>query len=201
MPRSGVAGSYGTSRFNFLRHGQTSPQQPCHFAFPPAAWGSRFSTSSQLGFGLMPRLGDAAVVIVLLVFLCRDIQETQMKYLSEWDQWKRYSSNSWKRFVEKAREMTSHLELWREDIRSIEGTTHPTLCAFSSAALLRAWGTRTASFSLTSSWNPAVPSTMSGATAQLGLAEPVCVFVTRKITDVFLSLPVVGVILECPPLL
>ncbi|XP_055265548.1 transmembrane channel-like protein 7 isoform X2 [Moschus berezovskii] len=50
----------------------------------------------------------------------RDIQETQMKYLSEWDQWKRYSSKSWKRFIEKAREMTTHLELWREDIRSIE---------------------------------------------------------------------------------
>lgn len=45
-----------------------------------------------------------------------------MKYLSEWDQWKRYSSKSWKRFLEKAREMTTHLELWREDIRSIEGT-------------------------------------------------------------------------------
>uniref|UniRef100_A0A2K6GHY7 Transmembrane channel-like protein n=1 Tax=Propithecus coquereli TaxID=379532 RepID=A0A2K6GHY7_PROCO len=51
----------------------------------------------------------------------RDIQETQMKYLSEWDQWKRYSSKSWKRFLEKAHEMTTHLELWREDIRSIEG--------------------------------------------------------------------------------
>ncbi|XP_069920880.1 transmembrane channel-like protein 7 isoform X2 [Oryctolagus cuniculus] len=51
----------------------------------------------------------------------RDIQETQMKYLSEWDQWKRYSSKSWKRFLEKAREMTTHLELWRDDIRSIEG--------------------------------------------------------------------------------
>ncbi|XP_026953920.1 transmembrane channel-like protein 7 [Sagmatias obliquidens] len=51
----------------------------------------------------------------------RDIQETQMKYLSEWDQWKRYSSKSWERFIEKAREMTTHLELWRKDIRSIEG--------------------------------------------------------------------------------
>ncbi|VTJ52018.1 Hypothetical predicted protein [Marmota monax] len=45
-----------------------------------------------------------------------------MKYLSEWDQWKQYSSKSWKRFLEKAREMTTHLELWRKDIRSIEGT-------------------------------------------------------------------------------
>ncbi|XP_006876032.1 PREDICTED: transmembrane channel-like protein 7 [Chrysochloris asiatica] len=44
-----------------------------------------------------------------------------MKYLSEWDQWKQYSSKSWKRFLEKAHEMTTHLELWREDIRSIEG--------------------------------------------------------------------------------
>lgn len=47
-----------------------------------------------------------------------------MKYLSEWDQWKRYSSKSWKRFLEKAREMTTHLELWRKDIRSIEGRAH-----------------------------------------------------------------------------
>ncbi|XP_055994879.1 transmembrane channel-like protein 7 [Sorex fumeus] len=44
-----------------------------------------------------------------------------MKYLSEWDQLKRYSSKSWKRFLEKAREVTSHLELWRDNIRSIEG--------------------------------------------------------------------------------
>lgn len=50
-----------------------------------------------------------------------------MKYLSEWDQWKRYSSKSWKRFLEKAREMTTHLELWRDDIRSIGGTTPHTL--------------------------------------------------------------------------
>ncbi|XP_004604367.2 transmembrane channel-like protein 7 [Sorex araneus] len=44
-----------------------------------------------------------------------------MKYLSEWDQLKRYGSKSWKRFLEKAREVTSHLELWRDNIRSIEG--------------------------------------------------------------------------------
>lgn len=60
----------------------------------------------------------------LVFFKCRNIQETQMKYLSEWDQWKRYSSKSWKRFLEKAREMTTHLELWRKDIRSIEGRAH-----------------------------------------------------------------------------
>ncbi|XP_006892776.1 PREDICTED: transmembrane channel-like protein 7 [Elephantulus edwardii] len=51
----------------------------------------------------------------------RDIQETQLKYLSEWDQWKQYSSRSWKRFLEKVHEITAHLELWQEDIRSIEG--------------------------------------------------------------------------------
>lgn len=64
------------------------------------------------------------MVIVMFIFQCRDIQETQMKNLSEWDQWKRYSSKSWKRFREKAREMAAHLELWREDIRSIDGTCH-----------------------------------------------------------------------------
>lgn len=58
-----------------------------------------------------------------------------MKYLSEWDQWKRYSSKSWKRFLEKAREMTTHLELWRKDIRSIEGRAHLLLVPPGQAAL------------------------------------------------------------------
>lgn len=68
--------------------------------------------------------GDVSTVIVMFIFQCRDIQETQVKYLSEWDQWKRHSSKSWKRFTEKAREMAAHLELWRDDIRSIDGTCH-----------------------------------------------------------------------------
>ncbi|XP_036266226.1 transmembrane channel-like protein 7 isoform X3 [Pipistrellus kuhlii] len=65
----------------------------------------------------------------------REIQETQMKYLSEWDQWKRYSSKSWTRFLEKAREMTTHLELWREDIRSI-GDIQCTVYPISSSGLI-----------------------------------------------------------------
>lgn len=60
-----------------------------------------------------------------------------MKYLSEWDQWKRYSSKSWKRFLEKAREMTTHLELWRKDIRSIEGRAHLLLASLQAKQL---WG-------------------------------------------------------------
>ncbi|XP_038619782.1 transmembrane channel-like protein 7 isoform X2 [Tachyglossus aculeatus] len=51
----------------------------------------------------------------------REIQETQTQYLSEWDQWKQYSSKSWKKFIDEAKELSSHLELWRNDIRSIEG--------------------------------------------------------------------------------
>nr|XP_020821055.1 transmembrane channel-like protein 7 isoform X2 [Phascolarctos cinereus] len=51
----------------------------------------------------------------------REIQEAQVKYLSEWDQWKQYSTKSWKRFIEEAKELASHLELWKNDIRSIEG--------------------------------------------------------------------------------
>nr|XP_023472019.1 transmembrane channel-like protein 7 isoform X3 [Equus caballus] len=82
------------------------------------------SYSSQLEGGITENLNSQSIRKYALNISekrrLRDIQETQMKYLSEWDQWKRYSSNSWKRFVEKAREMTSHLELWREDIRSIE---------------------------------------------------------------------------------
>uniref|UniRef100_A0A2K5EUU9 Transmembrane channel-like protein n=1 Tax=Aotus nancymaae TaxID=37293 RepID=A0A2K5EUU9_AOTNA len=83
------------------------------------------SYSSQLKDGIAANLSSQSIREYALNISekrrLRDIQETQMKYLSEWDQWKRYSSKSWKRFLEKAREMTTHLELWREDIRSIEG--------------------------------------------------------------------------------
>ena len=72
-----------------------------------------------------------------------------MKYLSEWDQWKRYSSKSWKRFIGKAREMTTYLELWRKDIRSIEGTIPPTLHVLLCGRLLYL-GESTALFSLPS---------------------------------------------------
>nr|KAF6442603.1 transmembrane channel like 7 [Rousettus aegyptiacus] len=82
------------------------------------------SYSSQLEGGITENLNSQSIRKYALNISekrrLRDIQETQMKYLSEWDQWKRYSSKSWKRFIEKAREMTTHLELWREDIRSIE---------------------------------------------------------------------------------
>nr|XP_031543147.1 transmembrane channel-like protein 7 [Vicugna pacos] len=83
------------------------------------------SYSSQLEGGMTENLDSQSIRKYALNISekrrLRDIQETQMKYLSEWDQWKRYSSKSWKRFIEKAREMATHLELWREDIRSIEG--------------------------------------------------------------------------------
>ncbi|XP_049999326.1 transmembrane channel-like protein 7 isoform X3 [Alexandromys fortis] len=83
------------------------------------------SYSSQLDGGITENLNSQSIRKYALNISekrrLRDIQETQMKYLSEWDQWKRYSSKSWKRFLEKAREMTTHLELWRKDIRSIEG--------------------------------------------------------------------------------
>ncbi|XP_044534998.1 transmembrane channel-like protein 7 [Gracilinanus agilis] len=51
----------------------------------------------------------------------REIQEAQIKYLSDWDQWKQYSTKSWKKFIEETKELASHLELWRNDLRSIEG--------------------------------------------------------------------------------
>ncbi|KAF3819000.1 hypothetical protein GH733_012417 [Mirounga leonina] len=83
------------------------------------------SYSSQLEGGITENLNSQSIRKYALNISekrrLRNIQETQMKYLSEWDQWKRYSSKSWKRFIGKAREMTTHLELWREDIRSIEG--------------------------------------------------------------------------------
>ncbi|XP_057342966.1 transmembrane channel-like protein 7 isoform X4 [Manis pentadactyla] len=82
------------------------------------------SYSSQLEGGITENLNSQSIRKYALNISekrrLRDIEEDQMKYLSEWDQWKRYSSKSCKRFIEKAREMTSHLELWREDIHSIE---------------------------------------------------------------------------------
>lgn len=115
-----------------------------------------------------------------------------MKYLSEWDQWKRYSSKSWKRFLEKAREMTAHLELWREDLRSIGGTV-PAPPGAPPGAPPQGLGRGAASPSLTSSGNLAFPSTTnrSNTTVRSGRA---CVFVTRKVTDIFLFLPVVVVL-------
>ncbi|XP_038274646.1 LOW QUALITY PROTEIN: transmembrane channel-like protein 7 [Dermochelys coriacea] len=51
----------------------------------------------------------------------RDIQEANVKYLSGWDQWKQTRNKSWKKFLGETKELSSYLELWRNDIRSIEG--------------------------------------------------------------------------------
>ena len=46
LPQSGIAGSYGNSIFNFLRHCQIFPQWLHHFVFPPAMYeGPSFPTS------------------------------------------------------------------------------------------------------------------------------------------------------------
>ncbi|KAM6244679.1 transmembrane channel-like protein 7 [Spheniscus humboldti] len=51
----------------------------------------------------------------------RDCQQADIKYISGWKQWKRTSSKSLKKVLNEVRELFSHLELWRSDIRSIEG--------------------------------------------------------------------------------
>ncbi|NXA24133.1 TMC7 protein, partial [Ibidorhyncha struthersii] len=51
----------------------------------------------------------------------RDCQQTDIKYLSGWKQWKRTSSKSLKKVLNEVKELSSYLELWRHDIHSIEG--------------------------------------------------------------------------------
>ncbi|XP_064376395.1 transmembrane channel-like protein 7 [Dromaius novaehollandiae] len=51
----------------------------------------------------------------------RDSQQDDIKYSSGWNQWKRSSRRSWKKVFDEAKELLSYLELWRHDIRSIEG--------------------------------------------------------------------------------
>ncbi|NXA38491.1 TMC7 protein, partial [Eudromia elegans] len=51
----------------------------------------------------------------------RDSQEANIKSLSGWNQWKRTSHKSWRKFLDEAKELFSYLELWRHDIHSIEG--------------------------------------------------------------------------------
>ncbi|NWR69623.1 TMC7 protein, partial [Centropus unirufus] len=51
----------------------------------------------------------------------RDCQQTDIKYLSGWKQWKKASSKSLRKFVNEVKELSSYLKLWRHDIHSIEG--------------------------------------------------------------------------------
>ncbi|NXL50855.1 TMC7 protein, partial [Podilymbus podiceps] len=51
----------------------------------------------------------------------RNYQQDNIKYLSEWEQWKRTSSRSLKKVLNEVKELSSYLELWRHDIHSIEG--------------------------------------------------------------------------------
>uniref|UniRef100_K7F8K9 Transmembrane channel-like protein n=1 Tax=Pelodiscus sinensis TaxID=13735 RepID=K7F8K9_PELSI len=51
----------------------------------------------------------------------RAVQKANVKYLSRWDQWKQNRNRSWKKFLDEIKELSSYLELWRHDIRSIEG--------------------------------------------------------------------------------
>ncbi|NXD09136.1 TMC7 protein, partial [Nothocercus nigrocapillus] len=56
----------------------------------------------------------------------RDLQEANVKYLSGWNQWKRTSHKSWRKVLDESKELFSYLELWRHDIRSIEGRKYGT---------------------------------------------------------------------------
>ncbi|KAB1263304.1 Transmembrane channel-like protein 7 [Camelus dromedarius] len=79
------------------------------------------SYSSQLEGGMTENLDSQSIRKYALNISekrrLRDIQETQMKYLSEWDQWKRYSSKSWKRFIEKARKFGTGIQSYFSFLR------------------------------------------------------------------------------------
>uniref|UniRef100_A0A452HUV5 Transmembrane channel-like protein n=1 Tax=Gopherus agassizii TaxID=38772 RepID=A0A452HUV5_9SAUR len=66
----------------------------------------------------------------------RDIQEANVKYLSGWDQLKQTRNKSWKKFLDETKELSSYLELWRNDIHSIEGIT-PFILPFSISVCVR----------------------------------------------------------------
>ncbi|KAM4698318.1 transmembrane channel-like protein 7 [Rhinophrynus dorsalis] len=51
----------------------------------------------------------------------RDIKLSRSQDISGWSQWKASSRNSCRKVKEEAKELLSHLQLWRENIHSIEG--------------------------------------------------------------------------------
>nr|XP_009681877.1 PREDICTED: uncharacterized protein LOC104149755 [Struthio camelus australis] len=72
--------------------------------------------------GLAPlrRRGDTHALPFLAGSL-RDSQQANIRYLSEWNQWRRTSRKSWKKVLDGGKELLPYLELWRHDIHSIEG--------------------------------------------------------------------------------
>ncbi|KAJ6657540.1 hypothetical protein lerEdw1_002253 [Lerista edwardsae] len=70
--------------------------------------------------GTPPPLRECALSIAQKRQL-RAVQEANVKFRSGWFQWKRTSCRSWRRLVDDTKGLSSYLELWRHDIRSIEG--------------------------------------------------------------------------------
>ncbi|XP_069066334.1 transmembrane channel-like protein 7 [Pleurodeles waltl] len=51
----------------------------------------------------------------------RELKEAQSRLTKGWEQWKANRGKTWRRCGQEAHELFSHLQLWRHDIRSIEG--------------------------------------------------------------------------------
>ncbi|XP_029432746.1 transmembrane channel-like protein 7 isoform X2 [Rhinatrema bivittatum] len=51
----------------------------------------------------------------------RDIQKAQAKPTTKWDHWKDSRWKSWKKITDETKEVLFGMQLWRQDIRSIEG--------------------------------------------------------------------------------
>uniref|UniRef100_A0A452HUW8 Transmembrane channel-like protein n=1 Tax=Gopherus agassizii TaxID=38772 RepID=A0A452HUW8_9SAUR len=84
-----------------------------------SAGGTQDRRQNNHGFARPPAAAKRNFFILIYIFT-RDIQEANVKYLSGWDQLKQTRNKSWKKFLDETKELSSYLELWRNDIHSIE---------------------------------------------------------------------------------
>uniref|UniRef100_A0A8C8RRN7 Transmembrane channel-like protein n=1 Tax=Pelusios castaneus TaxID=367368 RepID=A0A8C8RRN7_9SAUR len=115
--------SYQSSlRWRTAAGGTQDRQQNNHgFVRPPAGEPRNLAEGTGVEReSVLPSLRECALSIPEKRKL-RDIQKANIKPLSRWDQWKQTRNKSWKKFLNEIKELSSYLQLWRHDIRDIEG--------------------------------------------------------------------------------